>query len=38
MTDYVDAGEAVPHKTLSATKGQAPATGNVDFELSLCNL
>ena len=32
MTDYVDAGEAVPHKTLSATKGSAPATGNVDFE------
>ncbi len=32
MTDYVDAGEAVPHKTLSATKGNAPATGDVNYE------
>ena len=32
MTDYVDAGEAVPHKALSATKGEAPATGDVNFE------
>jgi alcohol dehydrogenase (cytochrome c) len=32
MTDYVDAGEAVPHKTLSATKGGAPATGDVNSE------
>ena len=32
MVDYVDAGEAVPHKTLSATKGAAPATGDVNFE------
>jgi alcohol dehydrogenase (cytochrome c) len=32
MTDYVDAGEAVAHRTLSAVKGQAPATGNVDYE------
>jgi alcohol dehydrogenase (cytochrome c) len=32
MTDYVDAGEAVPHKTLSATKGSAPATGDVNYE------
>ncbi|NMO90895.1 PQQ-dependent dehydrogenase, methanol/ethanol family [Actinomycetospora sp. TBRC 11914] len=32
MTDYVDAGEAVPHKTLSATKGSAPATSDVNYE------
>jgi alcohol dehydrogenase (cytochrome c) len=32
MTDYVDAGEAVAHRTLSAVKGQAPATSNVDYE------
>ncbi len=32
MTDYVDAGEAVPHKTLSATKGEAPATSDVNHE------
>jgi alcohol dehydrogenase (cytochrome c) len=32
MTDYVDAGEAVPHKTLSAVKGEAPPTGDVNFE------
>jgi alcohol dehydrogenase (cytochrome c) len=32
MTDYVDAGEAVPHKTLSATKGSAPATSDVNDE------
>ncbi|HEY2194921.1 MAG TPA: PQQ-dependent dehydrogenase, methanol/ethanol family [Actinomycetospora sp.] len=32
MTDYVDAGEAVPHKTLSATKGNAPATRDVNDE------
>ena len=32
MTDYVDAGEAVSHKTLSATKGNAPATGDVNYE------
>ncbi len=32
MTDYVDAGEAVPHKTLSATKGGAPGTGDVNYE------
>ena len=32
MTDYVDAGEAVPHRTLSAVKGEAPATSDVNFE------
>ena len=32
MTDYVDAGEAVPHKTLSATKNQAPPINDVDYE------
>ena len=32
MTDYVDAGEAVAHRSLSAVKQQAPATGNVDYE------
>ena len=32
MTDYVDAGEAVPHKTLSAVKGNAPQVSNVDSE------
>jgi len=32
MTDYVDAGEAVPHRTLSAVKGQAPATSDVNYE------
>jgi alcohol dehydrogenase (cytochrome c) len=32
MTDYVDAGEAVPHKTLSATKNLAPATSDVNYE------
>ncbi|MBW0105748.1 PQQ-dependent dehydrogenase, methanol/ethanol family [Pseudonocardia sp. KRD291] len=32
MTDYVDAGEAIPHAQLSAVKGSAPATGNVDYD------
>lgn len=32
MTDYVDAGEAVAHRTLSNVKGEAPATRNVDYE------
>ena len=32
MTDYVDAGEAVPHKTLSAVKGNTPEVSNVDSE------
>jgi alcohol dehydrogenase (cytochrome c) len=32
MTDYVDAGAAVPMTQLSAVKGSAPATGNVDYE------
>ena len=32
MTDYVDAGEAIPFMTLSPTKGQAPATQNVDHD------
>ena len=32
MTDYVDAGEAVSHRTLSAVKQTAPATSNVDYE------
>jgi len=32
MTDYVDAGQAIPFKTLSPTKGIAPATQNVDYE------
>ena len=32
MTDYVDAGQAIPYMTLSAVKGVAPATGNVDYE------
>lgn len=32
MTDYVDAGQAIPFMTLSPTKGQAPATENVDYE------
>lgn len=32
MTDYVDAGQAVPLGTLSNVKGSAPATGNVDYE------
>src|SRR3954449_10284429 len=32
MTDYVDAGQAIPYRQLSATKGSAPATGNVDHE------
>ena len=32
MTDYVDAGEAVPHRTLSAVNQRAPATSNVDYD------
>jgi len=32
MTDYVDAGQAIPFKTLSPTKHSAPATQNVDHE------
>ncbi|MEJ2870578.1 PQQ-dependent dehydrogenase, methanol/ethanol family [Actinomycetospora sp. OC33-EN08] len=32
MTDYVDAGEAVAHRTLSNVKGEAPATRNVDYD------
>lgn len=32
MTDYVDAGEAIPLTQLSAVKGSAPATRNVDYE------
>jgi len=32
MTEYVDAGEAVRHSTLSAVPGRAPATQNVDYE------
>ena len=32
MTDYVDAGQAIPYMQLSAIKGSAPATGNVDYE------
>src|SRR5690625_15377 len=32
MTDFVDAGEAIPHRQLSAVKGVAPATRNVDYE------
>ncbi|MBW0116390.1 PQQ-dependent dehydrogenase, methanol/ethanol family [Pseudonocardia abyssalis] len=32
MTDYVDAGAAIPLTQLSAVKGSAPATTNVDFE------
>lgn len=32
MTDYVDAGQAIPHMQLSAVKGSAPATGNVDYQ------
>ena len=32
MTDYVDAGEAIDYMQLSAVKGSAPATGNVDYE------
>ncbi|MDN5919168.1 MAG: PQQ-binding-like beta-propeller repeat protein, partial [Pseudonocardia sp.] len=32
MTDYVDAGEAIPFAQLSNVKGVAPATGNVDYE------
>lgn len=32
MTDYVDAGAAIPHTQLSAVKGRAPATGDVDYE------
>lgn len=32
MTDYVDAGAAVPLTQLSAVKGSAPATGNVDHD------
>ena len=32
MTDYVDAGEAVAHRQLSAVRQEAPATGNVDYE------
>jgi len=32
MTDYVDAGQAIPFMTLSPTKGRAPATQNVDYE------
>lgn len=32
MTEYVDAGPAVPHQTLSDVKGTAPATRNVDYE------
>jgi len=30
MTDYIDAGEAIPFTQLSAVKGSAPATRNVD--------
>ncbi len=32
MTDYVDAGQAISYMQLSAVKGSAPATGNVDYE------
>jgi alcohol dehydrogenase (cytochrome c) len=32
MTDYVDAGEAIPHAQLSNVKGEAPATRNVDYD------
>ncbi len=32
MTDYVDAGQAIPFKTLSPTKGSAPATQDVNYE------
>jgi len=32
MTEYVDAGEAISYMQLSAVKGSAPATGNVDYE------
>ncbi len=32
MTDYVDAGQAVPMATLSDVKGSAPATENVDCD------
>lgn len=32
MTDYVDAGQAVPLGTLSDVRGSAPATGNVDYD------
>ncbi|MDN5930721.1 MAG: PQQ-dependent dehydrogenase, methanol/ethanol family [Pseudonocardia sp.] len=32
MTDYVDAGAAVPMTQLSAVKGSAPATANVDYD------
>ena len=32
MTEYVDAGQAIPYMQLSAIKGSAPATGNVDYE------
>ena len=32
MTDYVDAGAAIPLTQLSAVKGSAPATANVDYE------
>ncbi len=29
MTDYVDAGEAVAHRQLSAVRQEAPPTGTV---------
>ena len=32
MTDYVDAGQAISYMQLSAIRGSAPATGNVDYE------
>lgn len=32
MTDYVDAGQAVPMATLSDVKGSAPPTENVDHD------
>jgi alcohol dehydrogenase (cytochrome c) len=32
MTDYVDAGQAIPIQQLSQVPGSAPATGNVDYD------
>ncbi|GAA1872863.1 MULTISPECIES: PQQ-dependent dehydrogenase, methanol/ethanol family [Pseudonocardia] len=32
MTDYVDAGEAIPHVQLSNVRGEAPATSAVDYD------